>query len=159
MGTSGNSLIAHLEPNEVGASLNSLYCGNMAILLWTEAMKRRLSGQALFLLSAEFDEVASETLSNARSLADRAAVLGTEITADPTDLLADSPFGEFSVPEDSSDVGAILNYALGQLRGMIGAYGVLIDQVRGEDDLTYQVVVKALATAVAREDDIEGALS
>ena len=26
---------------------------------------------------------------------------------------------------------------------MIGANGVLIDQVRGEDDLTYQVVVKA----------------
>ena len=85
--------------------------------------------------------------------------LGTEITADPTDLLADSPFDEFSVPEDSSNVGAILNYALGQLRGMIGAHGVLIDQVRGEDDLTYQVVVKAWRPQSPEKTDIEGVLS
>jgi len=94
------------------------------------------------LLADEFDEVASDTLGNAGSLADRAAVLGSEITADPTDFLADSPFDEFSVPEDSSDVGAILNYAAGQPRGIIAAYEALIDQVRGEDDLTYLVVVR-----------------
>jgi ferritin-like protein len=139
--------------------LDELHNANMVVMHWSHAVQNRLEGQALYLLNEELSQVAQQSLSDARLLADRIAELGGAITADPADMVDRSPFDRFALPGDPSAVSSILGYALQQLREMIRAYAQVADIVRGRDDLTYVLVVKLLGHVVRREDEIESALS
>jgi hypothetical protein len=54
------------------------------------------------------------------------------VTGDPTQFTARSATKEFMLPASSSDVGAILRYALEQTRAIIGAYATCLDRTRGK---------------------------
>ena len=52
------------------------------------AIVNRLSGQALFLLASELEEVLSQNLDSAKKLAERIAELDGAVTEDPAALAA-----------------------------------------------------------------------
>jgi ferritin-like protein len=80
------------------------------------------------------------------------------VTADPGQLVERSPLAEFSLPASFSDVGTILRYAVGQVQAIIREYGAFLDRVRGNDELSYQLVLRLLRHEVHREAEIEAAL-
>ena len=59
------------------------------------------------------------------------AQLGGAITADPIRFVERSQVASVAMPDDTSDPGAVLSYALAQEQKIIGRYGQLVDQVRG----------------------------
>ncbi len=70
----------------------------------------------------------------------------------------EGPAAEFSLPASFSDVGTILRYAAGQVRVIIRDYGAFLDWVRGNDELSYRLVLGLLGDEVHREAEIEAAL-
>ena len=158
MGTAGINLVRNVEVKEVVRSLDRFYCYNLAVMHWAEALANRLEGPAAFLLGSELEEVAEHSHTAAKALADRIGDLGGAVTADPAQLVERSPLAEFSLPASFSDVGTILRYAVGQVRVIIRDYGAFLDRVRGNDELSYQLVLGLLGDEVHREADIEAAL-
>jgi ferritin-like protein len=80
------------------------------------------------------------------------------VTADPGQLVERSALAEFSLPASFSDVGTILRYAVEQVQAIIRDYATFLDQVRGNDELSYQLVLRLLGNEVHREAEIEAAL-
>jgi len=158
MGTAGNNLVRNVEVKDVVRSLDRFYCYNLAVMHWAEALANRLQGPAAFLLSSELEDVAEHSHTAAKALADRIGDLGGAVTADPGQLVERSPLAEFSLPASFSDVGTILRYAVKQVQAIIRAYGTFLDRVRGNDELSYQLVLRLLGDEVHREAEIEAAL-
>jgi ferritin-like protein len=159
MGTAGNALIKGIDVNELVDTLDRSYCYYMRVLHWSQAVLNRLEGQAAFALTEELEEVAEQCLKNAKEIAGRIGELGGGVTGDPTQFIARSRTGEFRLPANYSDIGAILGYALEQTRAMIRGYGEFLERVRGKDELTHHLVLKLLRQEVGRETDIEAALA
>jgi ferritin-like protein len=159
MGTAGNALITGIDVQELIDILDGYYCYYLRVLHWTHAVLNRLEGQAALVLPHELEEVAEQCLKNASAIAERIGELGGAVTADPTYVIAHSPTGAFRLPSSTSDVGAILGYALEQTRAIIGAYGECLDRTRGKDELTHRLVLKLLQQEVAHESDLEAALA
>lgn len=159
MGQVANDVLAReSELAGIVDELDRLYCYHMAALCWSLAMRTRLEGQALFLLSDELQEVADEHLEAARELAQRISELGEAITADPTQFLERSPLDEVSTPKPG-DVEAILRYALTQVRTALRSYGELLDRTRSSDCLSHRLLIKLARQQASRETDLEGALT
>jgi ferritin-like protein len=159
MGKIGNQLIAGIAPADVADELDRLYCYHLVTFCWASGMGVRLEGQAIFLLGDELAEVAEENLAAARKLAARVGELGGVITIDPSAFVPRSPVGSLTVPDEARDVAAILRYALEQVRTALAAYGKLLDQTRGRDDLTHRLLASLGRQLAARATDLEGALA
>jgi len=139
--------------------LDSFYCHNIVASLWADAVANRLEGMAIYLLSDELPEVAEHARAAARRLADRIGDLGGAVTADPRQLIDRAPAGtEFTIP-DCSDPRAIISYALDRLDVIITAYQAFLDTVRGQDDVSFALVVGLLAAEAHRRADIMAALA
>ena len=139
--------------------LDSFYCHNIVVSLWADAVANRLEGMAIYLLSDELPEVADHARKAARNLADRVGDLGGAITADPRQLIDRAPgASEFTVP-DCSDPQAIISYALHRLDIIIAAYKAFLDKVRGQDDVSFALVVGLLAAEDHRRADAVAALA
>ena len=96
-----------LAVQDVIETLDSFYCHNVVVGLWTGAVANRLEGMALYLLGDELREVADHAHGAARRLADRIGDLAGAITADPRQLIDRAPGeGEFTIP-DCSDPGRL----------------------------------------------------
>ena len=159
MGTTARNLVGSVDVKDLVARLNLLHNANVATMYWSHAVQNRLAGQALQLhVGDELDEVAEQSLGDARRLADRIAELGGAVTADLGDIVEQSPFDDYALPDDTSDVTSILEYALQQIRTVIRAYADVLDMVRGRDDLTYRLVADLLGHVVHREDELEAVL-
>jgi ferritin-like protein len=158
MGTAGNNLVRNVEINDVVRSLDRFYCYNLAVTHWAGALGNRLQGPAAFLLGSELEDVAEHGRTAAKALADRIGDLGGAVTADPGQLVQRSALAEFSLPASFSDVGTILRYAVEQVQAIIRDYATFLDQVRGNDELSYQLVLRLLGDEVHREAEIEAAL-
>jgi ferritin-like protein len=159
MDTAGRALIKGIDLEEIVKALDSFYCHQMVVMHFCYAVENRLEGQALFVLRDELLEVAAESLAAARKLAARIGDLGGAVTADPTQFVHRSPLRAFSLPESASDVGSILRHVRAQIRAGIEAYGAFLAQIREKDDLSYYLILELLQQQVAREADVEAALT
>jgi ferritin-like protein len=147
------------DVQDVIDQLDSFYCHNIVAGLWADAVANRLQGLAIYLLSDELPEVADHARAAARRLADRIGDLGGAVTGDPRQLLDRAPGDdEFAIP-DCSDPRAVTSYALQRLNGIIAAYQAFLDKVRGQDDVSFALVVGLLAAETHRRADIEAALA
>lgn len=148
-----------LGTDDVIDALDSFYCHNIVVSLWTDAVANRLEGMAIYLLSDELPEVSEHARGAASRLADRIGDLGGAITADPRQLLDRAPGDyQFTVP-DCSNPRAILGYAAERIDLIIGAYQAFLDQVRGRDDVSFALVLGLLAAETHRRADITAALA
>jgi ferritin-like protein len=148
-----------LADQDVIETLDSFYCHNALVGLWADAAANRLEGMAIYLLSDELPEVADHARAAARRLADRIGDLGGAITADPRQLIDRAPGeNEFTIP-DCSDPRAITTYALQRLNTIIAAYQDFLDKTRGQDDVSFALVVDLLAAETHRRADIVAALA
>ena len=142
-----------LDVQYVIDALDSFYCHNVVVGLWTDAVANRLQGMAIYLLSDELPEVADHARAAARRLADRIGDLGGAVTGDPRRLVDRAPGDhEFTIP-DCSDPQAITSYALHRLNLIIAAYQAFLDRVRGHDDVSFALVVGLLAAETHRRAD------
>jgi ferritin-like protein len=145
-----------LADQDVIETLDSFYCHNALVGLWADAAANRLEGMAIYLLS---DELADHARAAARRLADRIGDLGGAITADPRQLIDRAPGeNEFTIP-DCSDPRAITGYALQRLNTIIAAYQDFLDKTRGQDDVSFALVVDLLAAETHLRADIVAALA
>ncbi len=159
MGTAARNLVGSVDVEDLVAQLNLLHNANVATMYWSHAVQNRLAGQALQLrVGDELNEVVELSLGDARRIADRIAELGGAVTADLGDIIEQSPFDAYALPDNTSDVTSILEYALQQTRTVIQAYADVLDMVRGRDDLTYRLVADLLGHVVHREDELEAVL-
>lgn len=159
MGSTAKNLVGSVDVKDLVARLNQLHNANVATVYWSHAVQNRLAGQALQLrVGDELGEVAKQSLRDARRLADRIAELGGAVTVDLGDIVEQSPFDDYALPDDTSDVTSILEYALQQIRIMIHANADVLDMIRGRDDLTYRLVADLLDHVVHREDELEAVL-
>jgi len=118
-----------LDVQYVIDALDSFYCHNVVVGLWTDAVANRLQGMAIYLLSDELPEVADHARAAARRLADRIGDLGGAVTGDPRRLVDRAPGDhEFTIP-DCSDPQASTSYALHRLNLIIAAYQAFLDRV------------------------------
>ena len=140
-------------------ALDSFYCHNVVAALWADAVANRLEGLAIYLLSDELPEVAEHARAAAGRLADRIGDLGGAVTGDPRQLLDRAPGdAEFTIP-DCSDPRAITSYALKRLDVIIEAYQAFLDKVRGQDDVSFALVVGLLGAETHRRADVTAALA
>jgi ferritin-like protein len=139
-------------------ALDRLYCGHLVALHWSDAVRNRLEGQAAFLLSDQLAVVAKQSLEAAHKLADRIAELDGAVTADPTAFVDRSPAQSFQLPASTSDVGAILGYALTQVGSVIAAYRDLLGLTRDTDELTHRLALELVQGEVARESELQAVL-
>jgi len=114
---------------------------------------------ALYLLHDELCERAEINRRAGAALADRVAELDGAITGDPTKVVELSALGPFELPADTSDPAAITDYALGRVRGLIGAYAEALDRTRGADELTHRLLLKLVRQQVQTEAELEGVSS
>jgi ferritin-like protein len=140
-------------------ALDGFYCHNVVVALWADAVANRLEGMAVYLLSGELAEVAEDARQAAGRLAGRIGDLGGAVTADPRELLDRAPGGgDFAIP-DCSDPYAIVGYARQRLDEIIAAYQAFLDAVRGQDDVSFALVVKLLAAETRRRADAVAAMT
>jgi ferritin-like protein len=159
MGKAGVGLIKGIDIEEIVDRLDSYYCYNLVVMHFSYALLNRLEGQAAYLLGDELEENAEQSLKAARKLADRIGELGGAVSADPTQFVERSPLGEFSLPASNSEVGIILGFVLERIRMIIGEYAEFLERVRGRDEVSHLLVLDLLKEQVAREAEIEAALT
>ena len=148
-----------VDAAEIVSHLDSFYAQNVVNALWADAVANRVEGPVLFLLPEELSEVASFARASAARLAERIGDLGGAVTADPTELVARSVSGAFTLPGNCADLKSILDNAATVLDLLIASYQDFLDLVRARDDVSYHLVVKLLAAELHRRADIEAALS
>jgi ferritin-like protein len=159
MGKAGVGVIKGIDIEEIVDRLDSYYCYNLVVMHFSYALLNRLEGQAAYLLGDELEENAEQSLKAARKLADRIGELGGAVSADPTQFVERSPLGEFSLPVSNSEVGIILGFVLERIRMIIGEYAQFLERVRGRDEVSHLLVLDLLKEQVAREAEIEAALT
>lgn len=145
-----------LDVGEVTRSLDSFYCYNISVSLWADAVANRLEGPALYLLADELVEVAQDARAAATKLAARIGDLGGAVTADPRELLERFP-GDFTIPANCGDIGAILTVAAPNLANITQAYEDFLDLVRDKDDISHHLVTKLFDQETHRLADLEAA--
>ena len=159
MGKAGVGLIKGVDVEEIVNRLDSYYCYNLVVMHFSHALRNRLEGQAAYLLNDELEKNAEQSLEAAGKLADRIGELGGEVTTDPTLFVERSPLEEFSLPASNSEVGIILGFVLERIRMIIGEYAEFLERVRGRDEVSHLLVLDLLKEQVAREAEIEAALT
>jgi hypothetical protein len=100
-----------------------------------------------------------EQVALAERHASQIAQLGGAITHDPTRFVEPAQLPSLEPPAAPGDVDSVPQHALEQEQRTIGRYGQLLDRVHGLDAVTERLVISILSDKVAREDDIESALS
>ena len=63
------------------------------------------------------------------------------------------------VRKGRSDIRSISMYGLERIENIIGAYEAFLDDVRGEDDVSFHLVLQLLGAETHRKSDIEAALA
>jgi ferritin-like protein len=149
----------HLDGRDVADELDRLYCYEHVVAHWCRGVENRLTGLASLVLGEELRKVAAEVGEAGERLAARIAQLGGEITADPTDFVERAPIDELRLPRDFSDVEEILTLAIGYERTAITDYYNLLSGLREHDVITHLLLAEILAGKLAREDELEAALS
>jgi ferritin-like protein len=149
----------HLEGVEVADELDRLYCYEQVVVHWCMGVENRLIGFASFVLGDELRKVAGEARAVGEQLAARIAQLGGEITADPTDFVERAAIEELRLPRDYSDVREILTVAIGYERTVIADYHNLLSGLREYDVVTHRLLAEILAAKLAREDELEAAVT
>jgi ferritin-like protein len=149
----------HLDGPEIADELDRLYCYEQVVVHWCTGVENRLIGFASLVLGDELRTVAAEASSVGDRLAARIAQLGGEITADPTQFVERAPIEELRLPRDCSDVEEILTIALGYERTAIADCHNLLSGLREYDVITHRLLTEILAGKLAREDELETALT
>lgn len=157
MKSAGLQLITGIDTEQLANKLDALHAYNMLVMHWALGVRNRLHGQAALLLDEPLEEIAAESLSDAKRLSDRVAELDGAITADPGRLIEISPIDQFGLPTDTSDIGSILAYALERTRIAIDEYGALLVHVRDRDVITHDLLLGLLKRQVARESELSAA--
>jgi ferritin-like protein len=148
-----------LDGAEVAAELDRLYCYEQVVVHWCTGVENRLVGFASFVLGNELRKVAAESSAAGEQLAARIAQLGGEITASPTEFVERAEIDDLRLPWDYSDVEEILTVAIGYERNAIVDYHNLLSGLRDYDVITHRLLVEILAGKLAREDELEAALT
>ena len=149
----------HLDGAELADELDRLYCYEQVVVHWCMGVENRLIGFASFVLGDELRHVAAEASAVGEQLAARVAQLGGEITADPTEFVERASIEELRLPCDYSDVEEILTVAIGYERTVISDYHNLLGGLRDCDVITHRLLAEILAGKLAREDELEAALT
>jgi ferritin-like protein len=148
-----------LDGAEVAAELDRLYCYEQVVAHWCAGVENRLVGFASFVLGVELRKVAAESSAVGEQLAARVAQLGGKITADPTEFVERAEIDDLRLPSDHSDVEEILTVAIGYERNSIVDYHNLLSGLREYDVITHRLLTEILAGKLAREDELEAALT
>jgi ferritin-like protein len=149
----------HLDGPEIADELDRLYCYEQVVRHWCTGVENRLIGLASFVLGHELRKVAAEASSVGEQLAARIAQLGGEITADPTEFVERAPIDELQLPHDYSDFEEILTIAIGYERTAIQDYHNLLSGLHEYDVITHHLLAEIVAAKLAREDELEAALT
>jgi ferritin-like protein len=152
-------LAGHLDGAEIADELDRLYCYEQVVVHWCTGVENRLIGLASLVLGDELRRVAAEAIAVGGRLAARIAQLGGQITADPTQFVARAPIEELRLPRDYADVEEILTVAIGYERLVIRDYHNLLSGLRDYDVITHRLLTEILAGKLAREDQLEAALT
>jgi ferritin-like protein len=144
---------------DIADELDRLYCYEQVVIHWCNGVENRLTGIASFLLGSELRKAAADAGAAGERLAARTAQLGGEITADPTEFAERSMLDELRMPHDNSDVAEILTLALTYERSAIADYHNLLSGLRESDVITHLLLAEILAQKLAREDELESALT
>jgi ferritin-like protein len=144
---------------DIADELDRLYCYEQVVVHWCHGVENRLTGVASFLLGDELRNAAAQAGATGERLAARIAQLGGEITADPTDFAERYMLDKLRMPHDTSDVVEILTLALTYERSAILDYHNLLSGLRESDVITHLLLAEILAQKLAREDELESALT
>jgi ferritin-like protein len=148
-----------LDGADVANELDRLYCYEQVVVHWCAGVENRLIGLASVVLAEELRKVATEASAVGEQLAARIAQLGGEITADPTEFVERAPIDELRLPRDYADVAEILTVAIAYERIVIVDYHRLLGGLREHDVVTHRLLAEILASKLAREDELEAALT
>jgi ferritin-like protein len=159
MPSAATSLLRGIDAQDVVKTLDGFYCYHLTVMHWAYAVQNRLQGQAAIVLGEELEEVAEDNLKAARSIAARIADLDGAVTADPQQLVLNSPLSAFELPSSFASVEHIASYALDQLATVICAYNAFLERLRGRDDITYALVLKLMSAEVHRDAETRAVLS
>jgi ferritin-like protein len=149
----------HLDGADVADELDRLYCYEQVVVHWCAGVENRLIGVASFLLGEELRKTAAESSGVGEQLAERIAQLGGEITADPTAFVERAPIEELRLPGNYADVEEILTVAIEYERTVIVEYDRLLGELHEHDVVTHRLLAEILAGKLAREDELEAALT
>jgi ferritin-like protein len=148
-----------LDGAEIAEELDRLYCYEQVVAHWCAGVENRLIGFAGFVLGDELRKVAAEARAVGEQLAARIAELGGAITTDPTEFVERAQIEELRLPCDYSDVEEILTVAIGYERTVIPDYHNLLRGLHDCDVITHRLLAEILAAKLAREDELEAALT
>lgn len=113
-------------------------------------------GRMRGIIAKELAEHAQEELGHADKLVERMTQLGGTPLLSPEDWFKNSNCG-YDAPTDSNTKKLLEQNIRGE-QCAISIYKKILDFVRGQDDITYQLILEILSDEVEHEEDLQAML-
>jgi bacterioferritin len=155
MGTKGKEIVG-VEIKKLLELMNKAYADEWLAYYQYWVGAKVAKGRMRGIVAKELAEHAQEELGHAEKLTERMIQLGGAPLLKPEDLMKESNCG-YDAPTDSDTKKLVAQNIKGE-QCAIAVYKKLLDFVRGQDDITYQLVLGILADEVEHEEDLQALL-
>jgi len=155
MGTKAAQIVDQ-DVNEVIEALRRAYADEWLAIHGYLFMAQVVTGRpAARAVAGELKEIAGEENEHQEELAERIVRLGGKPPRSFSEIQKISNTGFPDIPEDETDVDAIIKTVIEAEQGAIEVYHKLAGMCHGKDVLTYELAVHILGEEVEHEDKFE----
>ena len=151
MGTVGKEIIG-IDVNELLKKLNKALADEW-LAYYQYWIGAKVVNTNFMQVISELEEHAQEELKHAVMLVDRILQLDGIPILDPKKWFEETNCG-YNVPSDF-EVSAIVKQNIEGEQCAIKTYKEILDMVRGNDDITYQIILEIFKDEIKHEDDLE----
>ena len=151
MGTVGKEIIG-IDVNKLVEKLNKALADEW-LAYYQYWIGAKVVNTNFMQVISELEEHAEEELKHAVMLVDRILQLDGIPILDPKKWFEETNCG-YNVPSDF-EVAVIVKQNIEGEQCAIKAYKEILDMVRGNDDITYQIILEIFKDEIKHEDDLE----
>ncbi|MDD4981572.1 MAG: ferritin-like domain-containing protein [Candidatus Omnitrophota bacterium] len=156
MGTKGKAIVG-VDVKKLLEMLNKAYADEWLAYYQYWVGSKVACGRMRGIIAGELAEHAAEELKHAEMLTQRIITLGGIPLLTPEDLIKETNCG-YDAPSDPDTVKLLKQNIKGE-QCAIETYKKLLDFVKGNDPITYHIILEILEDEVEHEEDLESLLS
>jgi bacterioferritin len=155
MGTKGKEIVG-VDVKKLLELMNKAYADEWLAYYQYWVGSKVATGRMRGIIAKELGEHAQEELGHADKLVERMIQLGGTPLLKPEDWMKETNCG-YDVPSDPNTKKLLAQNIKGE-QCAIAVYKKILDFVRGQDDITYQLILEILTDEVEHEEDLQAML-
>ncbi|MFA5975772.1 MAG: ferritin-like domain-containing protein [Elusimicrobiota bacterium] len=156
MGTKGKEIVG-VDVKKLLELLNKAFADEWLAYYQYWVGAKVASGRMRGIVAKELEEHAQEELGHADKLTERMIQLGGTPLLKPEDWMKETNCG-YDAPADPNTMALIKQNIKGE-QCAIAVYKKILDFVRGQDDITYHMILEILTDEVEHEEDLQAMLA